>query len=270
MNRTALLAGSFGMSLAAALFLGGCASSQRAQSAAENKTTALRATVVAAAGPYGTAPVLPKVRITCADGNYDYLYTLRNEVGGSKAEPRGSQGVDLGKGGMVPSAYRLNLERGFAVLGGCFPVAPPISDRDNKEVPPRPWSPFTALGTVGSAAQGTKYSIYIETDTNKTPIGIYLFRHSGGPVHGWTFAPGTDPQMPGSSLVIPAGASPPKYILGQLNSKGEWELSLKDLPLSGDNGNVRKYFDACDAVAQNVTIGFPSCVIPDAAGKSNQ
>jgi len=263
MKRTALWAGSLAMSMAAGVMLSGCESAPQTAGKRESSAVALRASASSVAGPFGTAPVLPKVRITCADGNYDYLYTLRTEIGGSKAEPKGSQGVDLGKGGVVPSAYRLNLERGFAVVGGCFPVSPFAVDKDTKDAPPRPWSPLTAVNALASAAQGTRYSVYIETDSSKNPIAIYLFRHSGGVVHAWTFDAGTDPQMPGSVMTMPAGAIPPKYILGQPDANGVWQIALKDLPPSGDKGDVRKYFEACDAVAQNALMGFPNCAVPE-------
>ncbi len=239
-----------------AAIAGGCESQQR------SPASGIRTVGYAApSNGYGLAPVLPKVRITCADGKYDYVYTARTEIDGSKADPKGSQFIDLGHNPGGPSAYRLNIDRGFVVLGGCFPVYVP-PERESSTLPPKPWSPAIALGAIGTSAQGTRYSIYVETTTGGDESRVFVFRHGGGPVHAWTFAPGTDPQAAGSYETIPnTGAA--KYFVATKQSSGSWSSAIYELPAAGSSEAARKYFDACDEVAQNWKIGFPNCAIPE-------
>lgn len=209
---------------------------------------------------YGAALELPRVQVTSADGKYNFAYTVRSELEGSKAEPTGSQKVDLGKGGSSFSDYRLYLDRGFAVFGGCFPVyIPPIPDGTGVTLPPRPWAPMVAAGSVAASAQGTRFSVYNETNSTGEVIKIYIFRHSGGPVHAWVFPEGTNPQIAGPFDTIPQYSSQDRYLLAQRNSSGAWQLSLQNLPPSGDSSLVRKYFDACHAIAGAQSMAFPVC-----------
>jgi hypothetical protein len=200
------------------------------------------------------------VQVTGSGGKYNFAYTARSELDGSKAEPKGTQKVDLGKGAAGYSDYRLYMERGFVVFGGCFPVyIPPIPDGSAVTLPPRPWAPVVAAGSIAASAQGTRFSVYNETDTTGTVINIYIFRHTGGPVHAWVFPQGTNPQLTGPFETIPQYSSQQRYLVAQKNSSGVWQLSLQILPDPQDTGLVRKYFDACHAIATDPSMNFPVC-----------
>lgn len=222
---------------------------------------AARSSLAMTAPGYGTSPSLVDVRITSTDGLYDYLYTLRREIAQSEAYPFGAQLLDLGQGNGGGSKIRLQMEKGFVVVGGCFPVYAPIPDGASSLVLPRPW-PVVASTNAAISAQGTKFSLYLETDSGGTVQNQYVFKHSGGPVEAWLYTPGTDPSQSTSTIVqIPASTPTAKYILVTYSGSA-WTMTLNDLPTNTADP-VRKYFDACDAVATNVKIPFPSCVIPE-------
>lgn len=161
---------------------------------------------------HGQSPVMPNVRMTSSDGSYDYLVTARREVDGSQAYPFGKQILDLGHGQAGGSSARLQLEKGFAVFGGCFPVAPAFKPDRDAGMLPRPW-PVVAVVNAAIGAEGTKFSVYMETNANGTDKCQYVFKHSGGPVHAWTYAPGTDPMQATSQIVsIPRNETSPTYL----------------------------------------------------------
>ncbi|MBU6413223.1 MAG: hypothetical protein KGS45_07095 [Planctomycetes bacterium] len=196
---------------------------------------------------HGDAPALATVQVTSSN-NYNYVMTVRREAEGGQAFPSAKQMLDLGHGGGVGSVSRLNLEKGFVVVNGCFPTAP-MPPGNPGTLLPRPW-PVVTVAHAAVGAEGTKFSVYMETYTNGTNKNQYVFVHEGGPVRAWIYTPGTDPtQSTATVYSISYSPTAPQYLLISPDGSGGWMISVKALPTDPMDLSVeRRYFNVCNAV----------------------